>query len=97
MTNLRRLLAYNLKQNRLRCGLSQAKLAEKAEAPTQYIAMIELQRKYPSVEMIERIAAALEIDCLGLFRPFSFAEENLKTLQNAVITDLEKPPDALHQ
>ena len=90
MTNIRQILAINLKQNRLRLGLSQAKLAEKANASTQYIAMIELERKFPSPEMIERLAMALEIDSLELFTPPPHSAENLKNLQRAVINDLEK-------
>ncbi|MDR0561540.1 MAG: helix-turn-helix domain-containing protein [Spirochaetaceae bacterium] len=39
-------------------GFSQAKLAEKANTATTYIAMIELEKKFPSVEMLERIAGA---------------------------------------
>ena len=90
MTNIRQILAINIKQNRLRLGISQARLAEKANASTQYIAMIEIERKFPSPEMLERIALALEIDTLELFTPPSLSTETLKNLQKAVITDLEK-------
>jgi len=38
--NLRELLAYNMKENRNRLGLSQSRLAERAGLYTQYIAMI---------------------------------------------------------
>jgi DNA-binding XRE family transcriptional regulator len=37
MTNLKQLLAFNLKHYRLKLGLTQAKLAEKAEVSTQYM------------------------------------------------------------
>jgi predicted transcriptional regulator len=50
MTSIRDILAYNLKENRKKCGLSQAKLAEKANITTQYIAMIEVSRKFPTPE-----------------------------------------------
>jgi transcriptional regulator with XRE-family HTH domain len=90
MTNLKQVLALNIKQNRCRLGLTQAKLAEKADASTQYIAMIELGRKFPSTEMLERLAVALEIDNLDLFSPPPFSEKNLKKLQKTILTDLEK-------
>jgi len=90
MTNLRQLLAFNLKQNRRKYGISQAQLAEKADASTQYIAMIELERKFPSVKMIERIATALEIDCLELFTPLPITSKSLKDIHDAVTIDLEK-------
>ena len=90
MTDLKQLLAFNVKQNRYRLGISQARLAEKAESSTQYIAMIELGKKFPSVKMMERLALALEIDNLDLFSPPPFPKETLRRLQEAVLADLEK-------
>ena len=90
MTNLRQLLAYNIKQNRRRLKFSQAKLAEVAQSSTQYIAMIEMERKFPSVEMIERLANAMQIDSLDLFVPLPFTTVSLRDFQNAVSADLEK-------
>ena len=90
MTNLKQLLAINIKQYRKKLGLTQANLAEKANASTQYIAMIELGRKFPSIELMDRIAAALEIDNLDLFSPPPFPMENLENHQKAFMADLEK-------
>jgi len=67
MTNLRKLLGSNTKIYRNACGLSQAKLAEKADTATNYIAAIEAGRRFPSVEMLEKIAFALGIDTPELF------------------------------
>ena len=90
MTNLKQLLAFNIKQYRTRLDLTQAKLAEKANASTQYIAMIELGRKFPSIEVLERIASALEIDNLDLFTPPPFPAENLLKLRKTFLADLER-------
>jgi transcriptional regulator with XRE-family HTH domain len=90
MTNLKQLLAFNLKQSRLKLGLTQAKLAEKIEASTQYVAMIELGRKFPSLDLLERLATALEIDNLDLFTPPPFPIENMINLQKTFLADLEK-------
>jgi len=90
MTNLRQLLAFNIKNNRLRLGLSQAKLAERAESSTQYIAMIELGRKFPSPEMLNRLAAAMNIDNLDLFTPPPVKKESLEKIQETILIDLEK-------
>jgi len=79
-----------MKQYRKKHGLTQAKLAEKANASTQYIAMIELGRKFPSLELLDRIAAALEIDNLDLFTPSPLPSENLKSFQKTFLTSLEK-------
>ena len=90
MTNLKQVLAINMKQYRKQRGLTQANLAEKANASTQYIAMIELGRKFPSLELLERLAIALEIDNLDLFSPPPFPVENIKKLQKTFISDIEK-------
>jgi transcriptional regulator with XRE-family HTH domain len=73
MTNLRDVLANNMKAYRNALGLSQAKLAEKVDTSTHYIGMIETKNKYPSPEMLERIAAALGIDTIDLYRILVYA------------------------
>ena len=67
MTNLRQLLGANIKIYRKTCGLSQSKLAEKVNTATNYISAIEAGRRFPSVEMLEKLANALEIDTPELF------------------------------
>jgi transcriptional regulator with XRE-family HTH domain len=67
MTNLRLLLGNNIKVFRNSCGISQSKLAERVDTATNYISAIEAGRRFPSVEMLERIAMALNIDTPELF------------------------------
>ena len=67
MTDLRKLLAKNIKNYRKIRGFSQEMLAEKAETSTTHIGMIETSKKYPSPQMLERIAGALGIDTPELF------------------------------
>jgi len=90
MTNLKKLLAFNMKEQRRILGISQAVLAERVNTSTHYIAMIELERKTPSLPMIERIAAALQIDAPELFSMKSIPEETIKELQKTVLTDIER-------
>jgi len=90
MTDLRQLLAFNLKQNRHKSGLTQAVLAEKASTSTQYIAMIELGRKFPSLEMLKKLAVALKIDTLDFFTPLPLSAERLKELEKTIFNDIEK-------
>jgi transcriptional regulator with XRE-family HTH domain len=78
-----------MKENRGRLGLSQSRLAERAGLTTQYIAMIELARKFPSPEMLERIAAALEIDPPELFS-IQIAEARIRKFKKTVLMDIEK-------
>ena len=67
MTSLRAVLALNMKAQRLVLGISQVQLAERVNTAPHYIGMIEACKKFPSPEMMERIAAALEIDTPALF------------------------------
>jgi len=90
MTNLRQVLALNMKEKRSTLGLSQAKLAEKINTAPTYIAMIELEKKFPSVEMLERIASALLMDTTELFSVKPLPKDSLKKLHKAVLLDFEK-------
>ena len=65
--HIRAILAENMRKYRKKARLSQASLAGNINTTTQYIAMIELQRKFPSAEMIERIAKGLHIESYQLF------------------------------
>jgi transcriptional regulator with XRE-family HTH domain len=90
MTNLRNVLSTNIKSRRRSLGLTQEKLAERAHTATTYIAMIELEKKFPSVEMLEKIAAALEIDTPQLFSMPAVSAESLKQLKKTVLEDFDK-------
>jgi len=89
MTNIRNVLAKNMKAYRNALGLSQAKLAEKVGTSTHYIGMIETKNNFPSPEMIERIAAALGIDTLDLFSTDKKTPEAIKTYRKATIVDVK--------
>jgi len=90
MTSLRELLAFNIKNKRRELGLTQTKLAEKVDAAPTYIAMIELCKRFPSVDMLERIATALEIDPPELFAVGSFHIKSVEELHAAVLLDIKK-------
>lgn len=67
MTDIRQLLASNMKIYRKLQGISQEKLAERINTATNYIAIIEVGKKFPSAAMLERIALALNVDTPELF------------------------------
>ena len=90
MANLRDILANNLKENRKKCGLSQAKLSEKANISPQYIAMIEVSRKFPTPEMMERIAKALEIEAHELFLVKPSPENGMEKLHDTLVGNIER-------
>jgi transcriptional regulator with XRE-family HTH domain len=88
MTNIRELLASNLKSYRAARGWSQAKLAEKAGTSTQYLGMIETKIKFPSSQMLQKLASVLRIDPAELFYREIDPETVRKNAEKAVIEDL---------
>jgi transcriptional regulator with XRE-family HTH domain len=90
MAGLRDILAYNLKENRKKCGYSQAKLAEIANITTQYIAMIEVSRKFPTPEMLDRLANALKIEAYELFVVKPSPEDAMERLHDTLASNIEK-------
>ena len=90
MKGIKEVLALNLKKNRLKLGLTQEKLSEKANISTHYFAMLELAKKFPSASMLERLAEALEIEPHELFYMPSTAEKALFELKATVATDIEQ-------
>jgi transcriptional regulator with XRE-family HTH domain len=90
MNNLREILAYNLKKKRQNCGFSQAKLAEIVGVSTHHIATIEIARNYPTLDLVERMANALDIEIYELFiNPFSPPEE-MERLYQTVAKNIEQ-------
>jgi transcriptional regulator with XRE-family HTH domain len=67
MTNIKRLLGSNIRNYRVNLGISQEKLAEMVNMATNYLGLIENGKKFPSADMVERIAAALGKDSIDLF------------------------------
>ncbi|GHV51787.1 hypothetical protein AGMMS49579_07860 [Spirochaetia bacterium] len=88
MTDLRELLAFNIKFHRVRLGLSQEKLAENADTAANYIACIEAKRRFPSVEVMEKIAGALNIDTPELFSMESLQIESINGLQEEMVGEI---------
>jgi transcriptional regulator with XRE-family HTH domain len=90
MAGLKQILAFNMKEQRRILGISQATLAERISTSTNYIAMIELERKTPSIPMLERIAEALQIDAPELFSQKKAPSVSLRKLHKTVLEDIEK-------
>jgi transcriptional regulator with XRE-family HTH domain len=62
-TFIRNLRAYRKKE-----GISQMKLAECCDTATSYIGDIEIGRRFPSIDMIEKIAGVLRIEPYHFFK-----------------------------
>ncbi|MDR2768741.1 MAG: helix-turn-helix transcriptional regulator [Treponema sp.] len=89
-TNIRDILARNIKENRRKNGFSQEKLAEKAGISTPFVAMIEVSRKFPTPEVLERIAGALNIKTWQLFAVPPSPEEAMERLHQSIIRDIDQ-------
>jgi transcriptional regulator with XRE-family HTH domain len=73
---LQKTFIQNLKKIRSQAGLSQMRLAELCDTSVGYISEIEVGKKFPSVEVIEKIAVALKV------RPtLFFFDENIQPRQ----------------
>ena len=81
-------MSTNIKKRREFLGISQAALAEKVEVSTDYISQIERKKKFPSPEILERIAKALEFDTPELFSVAPFPPEAIKEFQEGVKADI---------
>lgn len=65
---LRRLVAKNLRRLRRNDGLTQEELADRAGLNRNYIGMIEREENAPTVDALEQIARALDVDPVVLFQ-----------------------------
>ncbi|MCL2276629.1 MAG: helix-turn-helix transcriptional regulator [Treponema sp.] len=87
---LRHILATNIRNHRHLLGYSQAKLAEIANIAPAYVAMIELEKKFPSDNVLERIAKALNIDPTELFSKTCYPVEEVRILHKSVLDGITK-------
>ena len=62
-----KVFAFNMKKYRKKRNLSQMKLAEMLNTATSYIGEIEINKGVPSLQMVEKIAKALDIEPFRLF------------------------------
>ncbi|MCL2801674.1 MAG: helix-turn-helix transcriptional regulator [Treponema sp.] len=90
MENIREILAKNIKEYRQKLGITQPELAERASISTNYIGMIEQKRKFPTPEVINRLATALEIECTALFTTPVSPGNELNKLHKEILADLER-------
>ena len=88
MTEVQSVLAYNIKKYRNTKGLTQEQLAEKAGTSTNYLGSIETGKKYPSPQMIDKLAKALDINPLDLFKKESPDMQSIKQSLEEKIQDV---------
>ena len=84
MAKVREILAQNLKKNRRDLGITQPELAERAGLSTHYLAMIEISRRFPSADVLDRLAIALDITPHELFAVAVRPDATMKQLQTVI-------------
>lgn len=94
MNNLQKCLSNNMKKYRKLRNLSQEKLAEKASASSNYIALIESGKNFPSLQMISQISRALEIDELDLFSSTGLKYENFMNVHKQLLEQIQSIVDS---
>lgn len=93
MNNLQKCLSNNMKKYRKLKNLSQEKLAEKAGASSNYIALIESGKNFPSLPMLAQIANALEIDELDLFNAAGLDYNNFQEMYKRISKEMQEVLD----
>jgi len=83
------IFVQNLRKYRRKKGLSQAQLAEKVNVSTHHIGMIELSRNNPTLELVERIAEALNIKIYELFIDPLSPKEDFVLLRQMIKEDMK--------
>jgi transcriptional regulator with XRE-family HTH domain len=78
------------KKNRRKCGFSQEKLAEKAGISTPFVAMIEVSRKFPTPDVLDRIADALHIKTWQLFAVPVSPEDAMERLRRDIVGEIKQ-------
>ena len=94
---LRQVFIRNLKEFRKNEGFSQMKLAELCNTSPNYIGEIEIGRKFPSTEMIEKMAEVLRIEPYQFFKnrnADSDTEKIFPLLPNAMKNEIKSQIDS---
>jgi len=87
--SIKQILAANIKENRRKKGLTQEQFAEMADISLHYLSMLESANKFPSGEMLDKLAHALNVQTYQLFTPTATPEGALLHLEQSIVTNIE--------
>jgi transcriptional regulator with XRE-family HTH domain len=80
--NGRARVAWNLRRIRVERGFSQESLAVDADVDRTYVSGIERQEFNPTIDLLDRLAAALSVDLSDLVAPLAPDAKELKPLKS---------------
>jgi len=87
MATTKTLIGARIKELRRQAGLTQEQLAERVGLDSRHLSRLEVGRHFPSLQSLERIAAALNVQLVEFFQ-FP-GEENIRALR-AYLTKFAK-------
>ncbi|MFH1671888.1 MAG: helix-turn-helix transcriptional regulator [Pseudomonadota bacterium] len=91
MKTTKKLLGARIKELRRARRLSQAQLAEKIDIDPKHLSRIEVGRSYPSLDRLDKIANALDIEMKDLFEfEHLVADKELKKNIDKLIREANK-------
>ena len=76
MSNPYQMVGKRIRFFREQAGLTQGKLAERTGLSDNFIGLIERGIKHPTLETLNKIAAALEVNLAEFFHPMTNTSEN---------------------
>ena len=68
MTDTKKQIGARIKALRKQAGLTQEQLAERVGLDTRHLSRLEVGRHFPSLDSLEKIAAALNVPLVEFFR-----------------------------
>jgi transcriptional regulator with XRE-family HTH domain len=77
MSSIQELFSENLKAFRKEKKLSQQDVAERSDMLASTFNRIENMKVVPSIDTVERIASAMEIDFIDLFQPREISDKSI--------------------
>jgi transcriptional regulator with XRE-family HTH domain len=89
MKEIQEHLSRNMKKYRKIHGFTQAMLAERVDCAPNYISLIEQGKKFPSPSMLERIAAAFDVDSSELFVALNQESRIREQMENELLSAIQ--------
>ncbi|MDD6487400.1 MAG: helix-turn-helix transcriptional regulator [Spirochaetales bacterium] len=88
--NLEQIVIENIKRIRKEKHITQERLAEYCETSVSYIGLMETYKNIPKLSTIERIAEALNVPVLDLFRENELTKDIASPQKSGLELDKEK-------
>jgi len=89
MENTKVLLGARIKEIRKARGLTQEQLAEMIDVEQKHVSRIESGKNFPSIDLLEKMAAALNVPLMGFFDFLHLEEDEGIVNLEAMLMELD--------